>query len=208
MTTRSRFNASHLSGHPAEALTHTSESPIDCTCQSNSKLSMYGRNYLERTSFATGYYLRYICTESRQSRRTTVTGKNRKSTAPNEQHLHLARPATHDSASIADTHTHLQSTFSVYRSKYPGGRYETVFDFVRGICAGRDVDALVDVWCEAPVLKAQWRPLADSAISAEDRKDKWAGIEYWFVMGASFRVHSFVVGQLPDAGICCGNSPS
>ncbi|KAI0719910.1 hypothetical protein C8Q72DRAFT_878197 [Fomitopsis betulina] len=105
-------------------------------------------------------------------------GKNRKSTAPNEQHLHLARPATHDSASIADTHTHLQSTFSVYRSKYPGGRYETVFDFVRGIYAGRDVDALVDVWCEAPVLKAQWRPLADSAISAEDRKDKWAGIEY------------------------------
>lgn len=152
-----------------------------------------GRNLLNRelyTSFSTGYNLqpRYISTSSRQqpqARRTKAMGKNKKSIAPDEQHLHLERPPGQISASIADTHTHLHSTFSTYRSKYPAGQYTTVFDFVRGIYAGRDVDALVDVWCEAPVLKTQWRELADSAILEEDRKGKWAGTEYWFVMGTS-----------------------
>ncbi|EPS95401.1 hypothetical protein FOMPIDRAFT_1038523 [Fomitopsis schrenkii] len=116
-------------------------------------------------------------------------GKNKKSIAPDEQHLHLERPPGQISASIADTHTHLHSTFSTYRSKYPAGQYTTVFDFVRGIYAGRDVDALVDVWCEAPVLKTQWRELADSAILEEDRKGKWAGTEYWFVMGTHEAEH-------------------
>lgn len=123
--------------------------------------------------------------QPRQVRHTKAMGKNKKSSAPDEQLLHLNRPASHASASIVDTHTHLHSTFSTYRSKYPAGRYETIFDFVRGIYAGRDVDALVDVWCEAPVLKTQWKELADSAIAEEDRRSKWAGTDYWFVMGAS-----------------------
>ena len=120
-------------------------------------------------------------------------GKNKKSSVPDEQHLHLPRLDSLQPdvpVPIVDTHTHLHSTFSAYRSKYPSGQYATVFDFARGIYAGRDVDAIVDVWCEAPVLKAQWRELADSALSEEDRRDKWAGTEYWFVMGAfSLRVY-------------------
>ena len=118
-----------------------------------------------------------------QVRPNSLMGKNKKSSASDEQHLHLNRPSSHVSASIVDTHTHLHSTFSAYRSKYPAGRYETVFDFVRGIYAGRNVDALVDVWCEAPVLKTQWKELSDSALSEEDRNNKWAGTQYWFVMG-------------------------
>lgn len=48
--------------------------------------------------------------------------------------------------------------------------------------AGKNVDAIVDVWCEAPVTKL-WKEFADSAVSEEDRKEKWGGIEYWFVIG-------------------------
>ena len=44
------------------------------------------------------------------------------------------------------------------------------------------VESVIDVWCEAPVQKA-WRELADSAIEEADRKSKWAGTEYWFVIG-------------------------
>ena len=153
---------------------------------------------LYRTSSAVyNLQARHISTASRQQspiRRRSIAktmGKNKKSSAPDEQHLHLGRPSSHISASIADTHTHLHSTFSAYRSKYPAGRYETVFDFVRGIYAGRDVDALVDVWCEAPVMKTQWKDLADSAVAEESRRTKWAGIEYWFVMGASASLVSF-----------------
>ncbi|TFY57202.1 hypothetical protein EVJ58_g7168 [Rhodofomes roseus] len=112
-------------------------------------------------------------------------GKNKKSSVPGEQHLHLqplSSLSEKATAPIVDTHTHLHSTFSTYRSKYPAGRYETVFDFVRGMYEGRGVEAIVDVWCEAPVLKQAWRELADSALTEEERRSKWAGLEYWFVM--------------------------
>lgn len=82
---------------------------------------------------------------------------------------------------IVDTHTHLLSTFSTYKAKYPSGRHATdVWSFARGMLQGRGVHALVDVWCEAPVMPA-WRELADSAGDAA----KWGDTEYWFVMGAS-----------------------
>ncbi|KAH9840197.1 uncharacterized protein C8Q71DRAFT_746277 [Rhodofomes roseus] len=116
----------------------------------------------------------------------TRMGKNKKSSVPGEQHLHLqplSSLSEKATAPIVDTHTHLHSTFSTYRSKYPAGRYETVFDFVRGMYEGRGVEAIVDVWCEAPVLKQAWRELADSALTEEERRSKWAGLEYWFVMG-------------------------
>lgn len=108
-------------------------------------------------------------------------GKNKKYTVPNESHLCL--PA-HPNAStpIIDTHTHLLTTFSSYKTKYPTGKYDTVWDFVRGVYDGRNVKAIVDVWCEAPVQRV-WKELADSALSAQDRVTKWGGIEYWFVMG-------------------------
>lgn len=117
-------------------------------------------------------------------------GKNNKKrpSVPDEAHLLLPTPpgATEHASQtpIVDTHTHLLSTFSSYRSKYPTGRFESVYDFVRGVYDKRNVAALVDVYCEAPVQRA-WKELADSALTAEDRRDKWGGIDYWFVMGES-----------------------
>jgi len=78
-----------------------------------------------------------------------------------------------------DTHTHLVATFAQYQSKYKEAKYETLYDFVRGLYQGRKVESIVDVWCEAPV-QTIWRELADSA---QKRDEHWGGIEYWFVMG-------------------------
>jgi TatD DNase family protein len=86
-------------------------------------------------------------------------------------------------APTVDTHTHLLSTFKAYHEKYPEGAHATVYDFARAVTAGRNVEAMVDVYCEAPIQKA-WKELADSALTEESRKEKWGGMEYWFVMGA------------------------
>ena len=122
----------------------------------------------------------------RQSHQLRNMGKNKnkKFTVPDESHLSLpAHPNTHVATTpIIDTHTHLLTTFSSYKTKYLAGKYDTVWDFVRGVYHGRNVKAIVDVWCEAPVQPA-WREVADSAVSAEDRAALWGGIEYWFVMG-------------------------
>lgn len=128
-----------------------------------------------------------------QTLRPYTTGKparkmgKKKSSVPAEEHLllpqHPGRPDA-QTTPIVDTHTHLLSTFSFYRSKYKEGKHDTVYDFVREMYRGHAVDAIVDVYCEAPVTK-QWRELADSALSAEDRRVKWGGLEYWFVMGQS-----------------------
>ena len=75
------------------------------------------------------------------------------------------------------------NTFTAYRSKYKAGKHTTVFDFVREVYRGHGVDAIVDVYCEAPE-HATWREIADSALTEEDRREKWGGLEYWFVMGA------------------------
>ncbi|KAF9221166.1 Metallo-dependent hydrolase [Gyrodon lividus] len=120
-------------------------------------------------------------------------GKNKKNNVPDEKHLSL--PAHPEAATpIIDTHTHLLSTFSSYKTKYRAGKYDTVWDFVRGIYDGRNVKAIVDVWCEAPVQPA-WKELADSALTPEDREEKWGGIEYWFVMG----VHPHEASLYTDA---------
>lgn len=114
--------------------------------------------------------------------------KHKKATVPDESHLVLPAHADANAAAtpIIDTHTHLLTTFSSYKHKYPAGKYDTVWDFVRGVYDGRHVQAIVDVWCEAPVQRA-WKEVADSALSAEDRTTKWGGIAYWFVMGTSQR---------------------
>lgn len=108
-------------------------------------------------------------------------GKNNRK-GPSEECLILPTHPRHTVAPIVDTHTHLASTFAAYKQKYKGGKYENVYEFVRGLYHGK-VSALVDVWCEAPVQKA-WKEIADSAIAEDDRKDKWGDLEYWFVMGA------------------------
>jgi TatD DNase family protein len=111
-------------------------------------------------------------------------GKNNKK-GPSEDSLILPDHPRHSIASIVDTHTHLLSTFAAYKQKYMEGKYETLYDFVNGLYRGKKVTALVDVWCEAPVQK-MWKEIADSAITEQDRKDKWHGLEYWFVMGACY----------------------
>lgn len=113
-------------------------------------------------------------------------GKNKKSFVPTESCLSLSShpelEEIHDKPRIIDTHTHLVSTFNAYKSKYAQGKYNTVHEFVRGLYAGHNVEAIVDVWCEAPV-QSVWRSIANSALTEEDRREKWGGIEYWFVMG-------------------------
>ncbi|KAJ3558937.1 hypothetical protein NP233_g11389 [Leucocoprinus birnbaumii] len=108
-----------------------------------------------------------------------IMGK-KKSNTPSENWLLVPTPPS--SSPIVDTHTHLASTFESYRQRYKQGKHETVFDFLRSFYSGRNVESIVDVWCEAPVRKL-WREFADSAVDAEDRKNKWDGINYWFVMG-------------------------
>ncbi|KAF7985424.1 hypothetical protein HWV62_5143 [Athelia sp. TMB] len=114
----------------------------------------------------------------------------KKSKTPGEQHLILPAHASVGSA-IVDTHTHLLSTFTSYRERYPAGKYETVYDFVRGVYAGLNIEAVVDVWCEAPVMK-EYMELADTAHQGDDR---WGGVGYWFVMG----VHPHQASQYNDA---------
>ncbi|KAG7440225.1 uncharacterized protein BT62DRAFT_632202 [Guyanagaster necrorhizus] len=65
--------------------------------------------------------------------------------------------------------------FALYRSKYPDGQYETVFDFVKGAYVGKGMETIVDVWREPEVfMRGTWKELADG---------KWEGIKYRFVNG-------------------------
>jgi TatD DNase family protein len=50
------------------------------------------------------------------------------------------------------------------------------------VAVKHSVDALIDVWCEAPV-DPNWKEYADSALDDEKRKALWGDIDYWFVMG-------------------------
>ncbi|KAG8872925.1 hypothetical protein FRB98_009301 [Tulasnella sp. 332] len=94
---------------------------------------------------------------------------------------------------IVDTHGHLISTFSTYRAKYPDGKHLTIHDFVRAfypsigtttssLATKPNVTTLVDVYCEAPILK-EWKEIADSALTSDQRAELWGGIEYYFVIG-------------------------
>jgi len=120
-------------------------------------------------------------------------GKNKKRTdvVSSEEHLLLpSHPAYSVDATAAtapgviDTHTHIAATFAKYRSKYKQGKYKDAYEFFRAMRGSHKIDAVVDVWCEAPVSKT-WREFADSALTIEDRVRKWGGTEYWFVMGKS-----------------------
>jgi TatD DNase family protein len=109
-------------------------------------------------------------------------GKNNKK-GPSEDVLILPNHPSHLVAPIIDTHTHILSTFVAYKQKYKDAKFDSVYEFVRGLYQGKKVAALVDVWCEAPVQRI-WKEVADSAIAESDRAEKWGGLEYWFVMGA------------------------
>ncbi|KAK1218233.1 hypothetical protein PQX77_019084 [Marasmius sp. AFHP31] len=109
-------------------------------------------------------------------------GKKKNSITEDKLFLPTHPTSSSSSVSIVDTHTHLASTYETYRHKFKTAKYETVYEFVRGMYEGKKVDAIVDVWCEAPVQKL-WKEFADSAVTEEDRRTKWGGLEYWFVMG-------------------------
>lgn len=69
-----------------------------------------------------------------KTRKTSIMGKkSKRSAVPDEENLILPSRTSPDAVQIIDTHTHLLSTFTTYRSKYPDGKYATVFDFVRGV---------------------------------------------------------------------------
>lgn len=111
---------------------------------------------------------------------------------------HASALATASPVSIVDTHTHLASTYSWYRSKYKDTQLETIWDFVRAMCLppAEDADAtknrtrrhtvrsMVDVWCE-PATWIDWREIADSAVEGHEKKPAWGTCEYWFAMGKS-----------------------
>ena len=105
--------------------------------------------------------------------------KKKPSSTPGEEYLLLPTPPSN--LNIVDTHTHVAPTFEFYRKRYKQGKHQTVYDFVRSMYEGRNVESIVDVWCDAPVDK-QWKEFADSSLKPEDRQRLW-GFEYWFVMG-------------------------
>lgn len=141
-------------------------------------------------------------------------GKNNKNKVQ-ESDLVLPPHSSQSSTPIFDTHTHLVSTFSAYQAKFKGGKHTTVHEFVRRVYdaeAGEivedhgeadangliptersKVEAIIDVWCEAPVQKKIWKEIADSALREEQRKREWGGIEYWFVMGACILHFRFIL---------------
>ena len=61
------------------------------------------------------------------------------------------------------THTHLLSTFEEYHKKYPKRAYDTIYKFTCMVITGQNVNAIIDVYYEAPVQKA-WKELADSVL--------------------------------------------
>ncbi|TFK61510.1 Metallo-dependent hydrolase [Pluteus cervinus] len=121
----------------------------------------------------------------------TATPSQPPSTEPSESAT-LSTPAPESKPTLTpifDSHTHLLSTYAFYKSKYPSGQHQTVFEFAKALLNGgteerksNKVEAMVDVWCEPPFKKDQWKVYADAALTKEGEQS-WGGFEYWFVMG-------------------------
>ncbi|KAH6897727.1 hydrolase [Coprinopsis sp. MPI-PUGE-AT-0042] len=101
----------------------------------------------------------------------------KKSNTPGEEHLLMPAPPT--TLPIVDTHTHILMTYNIYQAKYnkdgSNDKFPTIYDFVNGMCKERNVESIVDVWCEPGAWGRMWKEMADS--------DKWDGPGYNFVMG-------------------------
>ena len=137
-------------------------------------------NLGQRTLYVSKYSFRdlynpFLSTNTR----FLLTMPKKKSTTPSEDILLLPTPPT--LLPIVDTHTHVATTFEYYRGRYKQGRCTNVFDFVTEMYEGRRVEALLDVWCEAPVQKL-WKEFADAALD-KSATQKWGSIEYWFALG-------------------------
>ena len=133
-----------------------------------------------RQNFRTGN--RYLASLTHLTRHqpNRPMAKKKTSSTPGEEYLLLPTPPT--TSAIVDTHTHVATTFEFYRGRYKQGKYQTVYDFVRTMYEGRNVESIVDVWCDAPVNKL-WKEFADAALNLEDGQRLWGGLKYWFVMG-------------------------
>ena len=129
----------------------------------------------------------------RSSQHSSMAKSKKKARIPEEKHLVLpSHPRfAHYTTPIIDTHTHLLSTYQRYMSLYSNPRYDDVFSFVKAMYGApieapqmprHRTEAIVDVWCEAPVTRA-WKELADSSISETERRMRWGDVEYYFVMG-------------------------
>ena len=104
----------------------------------------------------------------------------KKSSTPAEGYLLLPTPPS--SLPIVDTHTHVAATFEYYRGRYKEGRYLDVYEFVKAMYVDRNVEAVVDVWCEVPARKILQILRWD--------KEKRGELKYWFVMGTWCKLFS------------------
>ncbi|KAF6751932.1 hydrolase [Ephemerocybe angulata] len=114
-------------------------------------------------------------------------GKKKGSSTPAASTLLMPTPPT--TKPIVDTHTHLASTFEMYRGRYSTRgedvndlpAIETVYDFAKVMYEGRGVEAIIDVWCEVEQNKTRlWKEFADAAL---EKESKWGSMQYWFVIG-------------------------
>lgn len=80
---------------------------------------------------------------------------------------------------VVDTHTHIVTSFSTYRTAYssPLAQLDSIEEFVRKLVLEQSVSAVVDVFCEAPMIH-DWQSVVASlgALKAE-------GFRYSFVAG-------------------------
>ncbi|KAG5653458.1 hypothetical protein H0H81_000227 [Sphagnurus paluster] len=113
--------------------------------------------------------------QNRSSAQSKPTFTKKKDHNPPSPEQFLLLPAPPSTSSIVDTHTHLGLTFAAYRRNYKSGKHQDAYQFIQAMYKGRNVEAIVDVWCEAPVQKRLWRSFADSAVKSEDREKMWGG---------------------------------
>ncbi|GAA6002174.1 hypothetical protein JCM10207_003109 [Rhodosporidiobolus poonsookiae] len=119
-------------------------------------------------------------TPAKSSRQSTKSSRT-----PNEsvlllpQHAELKGLSEGEQVELVDTHTHVLSTFLAYKEKYPEGQHQSVKDFVKATLP--NMDAVVDVWCEAP-MKADWSDVVESLVQLKE--EDASAPAYHFVVGA------------------------
>jgi hypothetical protein len=98
--------------------------------------------------------------------RTMGKSKKSKPSTPESALVIPKHPCLADQdAPIVDTHCHMLSTFSFYKSKYPDGDKNSVQDFVRAYFAQEQsnrIEGLVDVYCEPPF--SGWKECASQLV--------------------------------------------
>lgn len=100
-------------------------------------------------------------TSTKKGSQLRKMGKKKGPSAPESSllmPLHDALKNSQEHLPIIDTHCHLFSTYSFYKSKYPDGQHASVQDFIRAYMRQQTstlVEGVVDVYCEPPF--AGWK---------------------------------------------------